>query len=280
MKLLEYTKSRAESIPRLDFSKTQLPFNVRWMEIVNSEDRLNTIFIGNHSHSFYEIHYVFSGCISYNVNNIIQTVYEGEALLIPPNTPHRYLQNSTDFIKSSLAFAVNDEYAFQLANCKKFKFDYLITENTDYILKKAENTTFFSSALIGGRIAEILESSLLSLDFTIISNENSKDTRINIAVSFIDKNVHRQIKSKDVSNECCLSIKQLNRIFLKELNMSIHDYIINSKINFAQILINNSDYSFKEIAFKLGFSSESNFTIFFKRHTGKAPKEYRTENPL
>ncbi len=278
MKISEYSKSRAEALMHLDFAKSSSPFSLKWFEIINSADRLISIYLGTHSHTFYEIHYVFSGSISYKINNKIYTISAGEALLIPPSTPHKYLPNSKQFFKSSIGFTLDDDSNLFFDNCQFFKINNSITENTNYILKKADDISAFSTVSINGRIAEILEYSLKELNITLKYNNTSRNSRINTAISFIEKNVNRLIKSQDVADECCISLKQLNRIFLKEMNVSIHSYIVSSKILFAQKLIKNSDHSFKEIAYLLGFNGESNFTIFFKKHTGCTPSEYRKIN--
>jgi AraC family transcriptional activator of pobA len=56
----------------------------------------------------------------------------------------------------------------------------------------------------------------------------------------------------------------------------IHEQIVHE----AQSLLNQTELSIKEIAFRLGFNESSHFNNFFKKQTGTTPALYRKENGL
>lgn len=276
MNLNEYSKKRAEKLNYLNLSDSDSPFKVQWFELVNSKDSINSFYKGSHTHAFFEIHFIFSGNISYKIGEKIFNLTANQAVIIPPKTSHKYFETNNDFIKASLTFIAEDEILKSITDSIKFDFNSIITNNTNYILSHIENCNILTISVIKGKIFEILNSVFSSLKITLPNlNTNYKDARLNTAINFINNNISTQISCEDVAKECCLSIKQLDRIFKKYLNISIHEYIVNTRIKFAKRLINNGEYSFKEIVYKLGFKNESSFNIFFKRHTGFTPGEYR-----
>ena len=74
-----------------------------------------------------------------------------------------------------------------------------------------------------------------------------------------------------------VSTKHLNGI-VKEftLNTAKH-FIDNFVILEAKRAIVSSNYSLKEIGYIVGFDEVTNFTKFFKKHTGITPKQFKND---
>jgi len=107
------------------------------------------------------------------------------------------------------------------------------------------------------------------------SEDNKTDIRLLKAKQFIADNMHSFLGCEDVAGYCYISVKQLNRIFLKYENTTLLAYIHAEKIRFAEAYLKEDRLSLKEISDRLGFSSVYYFSAFFTRHTGVAPGEYR-----
>jgi len=58
----------------------------------------------------------------------------------------------------------------------------------------------------------------------------------------------------------------------------ISQWIAEKTIFVAKNLLEDRSFSIKQVSYRLGFSYVSYFTIFFKKHTGLTPKEFRTVN--
>jgi len=59
--------------------------------------------------------------------------------------------------------------------------------------------------------------------------------------------------------------------------MNTSEFINMVKINKAKELISQSpDYTFMEIAYKVGYKDSAYFTRVFKKHTGQTPKAYKS----
>lgn len=283
MTVTEYTPARAEALNTLKIPEIESPFNLKilWFDNILSDDRKNTIYTETHAHSFFEMHFVLQGEATYKCNENITTLTANQALLIPPQTPHRYLESDTPFYKMSLAFSFNEPVPSmlqKLQECRTFSFPENIIENVNFLLKQSEKNDFLSPILIRNRILEIFYSVCTSLGVLLPENpSNIIDSRLSVAKQYIKNNRNRLITCEDVAQECCLSRKQLNRIFKKDCDETLHDYIVNARLKYAKELLLETKQSVKEISFMLGFENESSFISFFKRHCGMPPGTYRTE---
>lgn len=68
--------------------------------------------------------------------------------------------------------------------------------------------------------------------------------------------------------------------FKKETGMSVRDYVMQAKINSAEMLLRETDSSMADIAARLGFGSQSHFGSVFRKMTGMTPTEYQEFNGL
>lgn len=75
--------------------------------------------------------------------------------------------------------------------------------------------------------------------------------------------------------ESDLSDAHLNRMFLAEYGMTTRKCWERRRLNAARSHLETSLMPIKEVAYTLGFRSDSHFMMWFKQHTGKRPKEYR-----
>lgn len=75
--------------------------------------------------------------------------------------------------------------------------------------------------------------------------------------------------------ESGLGEAQLNRMFMAEYGMTVRKCWEQRRLMAAKSHLETSLMPVKEIAYTLGFRSDSHFMMWFKQHTGKRPKEYR-----
>ena len=279
----EYTEKRAEALNRMSLPHVELPVNlaVLWVSAAG-KTRLNSdVHKRAHEHAFFEIHFVLDGIITYACGTDTFTVSGGEALFIPPHTKHRYTP-SNEALKITLAFSADDD-ALELLQLKRrtvTRVDYSdkIAQCLNFMLRHSEISDLFTSQLIVGRALEIVYSFLYALKIKIPKNSNdSRDPRFFMAKAYIENNADKLLTCNDVAKECCLSTKQLTRIFTAETGQSLADYITASKLKHAKRLLIDTQHSVKAIGFLLGFENESSFVSFFRRHHGTPPGAFRRE---
>lgn len=117
------------------------------------------------------------------------------------------------------------------------------------------------------------------LDYTrkmsLVKKSSIISKPIVLCMDYIYNHMNCRITVDELAEYAGLSPSYLSRLFKKELNISISDYICEMKIEKAQHLLKYSDYSLIDIANHLAFSSKSHFIQTFKKLVGVTPKKYR-----
>ena len=277
----EYSASRAAVVRGLRFPNIDSPANVKilWFDSTEPDKIIDALTVGLHPHSFYELHLMFSGEFIYEIGGKLFEV-KNSAVLIPPNTPHTLLKHKGEFLKISIAFTLEGELGEQilahLHNGCVFSYTEETVNNVSEIFKLCDKPDSFTPTLAGNRIFEILYNVFKTLNQEIPQNIEAVEPRLYVAKRFIKNNRHINITCNDVASECCLSTKQLNRIFKKYTAKTLNEYIIADKAQKAEKLLLNSNMSIKEIGAELGFENDSSFSLFFKRFYGVSPTAYKT----
>lgn len=101
------------------------------------------------------------------------------------------------------------------------------------------------------------------------------DKRVNKCLQYIHENTGKDISVSSLADISCISEDHLIRIFKKEMNCTPLKYIINKKMEKAQLLLITTDMSVRDVALELSMDNASYFNRIFKRSTGKTPREYR-----
>lgn len=96
-----------------------------------------------------------------------------------------------------------------------------------------------------------------------------------LAKKYISDNLQSSFKVEDVAKELHISVSYFHRVFKEQTGFTPYDYILTARLNKSKDLLQKTNLTIKEIAFKTGFNSESNFVYFFKKNTGSSPKRFR-----
>jgi len=71
-----------------------------------------------------------------------------------------------------------------------------------------------------------------------------------------------------------ISYHTLRKLFRRREGLSLSKYWQRCRLQKAEELLSQNKYVF-EVAYQMGFSSEGNFTNWFKKHKGMTPREYK-----
>ena len=108
-----------------------------------------------------------------------------------------------------------------------------------------------------------------------INKYDGTDNRIRDVLSYIRKNIKRSIKMEDLTEICHLSKDHFIRLFKKEMEVTPVQYINQTKIKRAQLMLITENSSVKNIAYALSFENVYYFNRLFKKITGLTPVEYK-----
>lgn len=95
------------------------------------------------------------------------------------------------------------------------------------------------------------------------------------SLEFIRQNARFDISVPDVALNIGISVSKLQKLFRLELNRTVLDQILDSKINIAKILLKTTSLSIEQIAFKSGFNHPQRLSEAFLRRTGIRPGKFR-----
>lgn len=100
--------------------------------------------------------------------------------------------------------------------------------------------------------------------------------RFSEALSYINSNFHLESLDRDsVAKVMCMSPTHFSKMFHKMVGMPFRDYLLNTRLNYANGMLKMTDMTIVEIALMSGFNSESYFSKVFKKRFGVSPGKVR-----
>ena len=97
-------------------------------------------------------------------------------------------------------------------------------------------------------------------------------------LKFIYENKASLLNSEVISRRFHVSRAKLDRDFRKFVGRSVHETVIDCRLDHAMKLLKSSDMRIGEIASECGFEGDYYFYAFFKRNTGTTPLQFRKTN--
>jgi AraC-like DNA-binding protein len=247
------------------------------LTIIHQKIRGNEV--GIHTHDEHEFFFPLQGEIQISANGELLKAGAGKLVYLPPNLSHSFKADSASqgerailiFDKKSWnkyeggSFRASSISASQL--CKEIIFQLLIYPKT-----KA-----------GGALVQTLVqtlSEMLEVGDEKHSGELSHlmgrtdDERIKKSLQLIAEKFSSNLSSEEIAKKSGLSVRNLNRLFLKEFGLSPKQVITFYRIDHAKKLLSSGKKTVTDTAFEVGYSSLSQFISTFRKHTGQIPSSY------
>lgn len=108
---------------------------------------------------------------------------------------------------------------------------------------------------------------------SLCKNKNDYPYIVRKCINYINENLHGKITAKDLASLCSLSSDYVCLLFRKSVGMSVRDYVKKQRLIVAKDMLSEHK-SISEIAYYLGFCSESYFIKCFKAEFGITPRKY------
>jgi AraC-like DNA-binding protein len=100
------------------------------------------------------------------------------------------------------------------------------------------------------------------------------------ALTFMQKNLHRQLQVKELCASLGVNEIHLRRQFVRYMNIAPMAYFIKQKLAWSANLLSTTPLTVKQIAYEIGYDDPFYFSNQFKKQFGMSPKQYRTRHPL
>lgn len=95
------------------------------------------------------------------------------------------------------------------------------------------------------------------------------------AFAFIQTNLSDTLTLAKIAAELNMSVFHFARLFKQETGQTPNEYITRQRIEHAEVLVRCTKLPVTEICYRVGFESQSHFTMLFRRVTGVTPGAYR-----
>jgi AraC family transcriptional regulator len=95
---------------------------------------------------------------------------------------------------------------------------------------------------------------------------------------FIAANLGKNLSLSVLAKEAGYSRAHFLRMFRQSFHTTPHQYVLQRRMERAEVLLAEDRHSVAEIATMLGFSGQAHFTSVFRKGKGQAPAEFRRNN--
>lgn len=220
------------------------------------------------------------------------TIYNNRALYLAPNKIFKFVNPSdkenlvlvfsSDFYERSLVDAqmLNSELFFRsepyvaLVPIPIKEMHEDVSEKLNF---HTQNKTGLEGVVIHNVIEMLITDGLTELK-TAPFKEVEDPASLNIMNKFrvlLQKHYKTEKQTNFYAEKLHITPKQFSRITEKITGKKAKQLIIDKTIQESLRLLNHSMLTISEISRELGFENESNFSLFFKKHYGLPPSQYR-----
>jgi AraC-like DNA-binding protein len=263
-----------------------------------------TFSLGEHSHDFVEISYVYEGKGFHYVDDRVIPVGKGDLFYIPVGISHVFRPSNADGKEPLIVY--NCIFALEL-------LDRIIESHS--ILLPAERTVALdeiraSTTLLqvgGQKTADagkimlrlhqeyamrqegrglMIVANVIQLLLTLVRSLNdgggehpaAVDSRVETAIRLVRQHLEEPLQLSDIAERVGVGTRQFNRLIKKATGQTYTDYVHSVQIERCCELLDTTDRKVYEIAETVGFKDMKHFHAIFKRKTGLSPREYRNRN--
>lgn len=126
-----------------------------------------------------------------------------------------------------------------------------------------------------GELQILLMRICVRLSETLRKRGEALSPTVHAIKQYLDNHVLQPFDSLRLAAHIGLSLKQINRLFKKELGTTIYNYVINKKIDSAKLMLLDTPLTIGAIGDQLGYGDPHYFSNLFFSKTGVRPSEFR-----
>ncbi|WP_295937364.1 helix-turn-helix domain-containing protein [uncultured Alistipes sp.] len=237
------------------------------------------------------------GSAEVTVNQYHGQVFRNTLILILPGSLLTFTNRTDDFSAAYLAFSRDlfSEAAFRLepaffgtmrANPVSYPTARVVEganiwfQMAVYTYRDRDN--MYRNTIMRNRLQNLLLESYdklqRSMDVQPHLTQESTTRQMELFHRFVGLVYENSAKQREVSfyaDKLCISTRYLSTIVRNVAHSSAKEFIDRSVLLEIKMLLQSTDLSVQEIAYRLHFPDQSYLGRYFKKHTGEAPTEYR-----
>lgn len=238
---------------------------------------------------FYLLYFIIKGEARVMLNNTFITLYEGDFVILNKQSVfsrsfHKNQVNeliSISIHPKYLESMSNDDYFYKIFKSENFTKNIFNINNHESIkttvaqIKKALQLHLGKAHLLP-RVYSIISDLCIYYD-ELFSHENISTDSIPVKIiDYIDLHFLKDITYEELSKKFGVSVPTLNKIIKTSTGMTLHNYILSLRLDYAKDLMDQSINS-EKIAEMSGFNTYSTFYRAYKKFYGVPPKTDNTK---
>ena len=232
-----------------------------------------------HQHDYWQCNWGLRGSCDVCVDDAVVTLHRGDMLFIPPNTPHK-LVNQKNFLSLSFKYRTNLSVMNEVMFVPKSRASLGIIRAAEILVKTAfpvgkqgvKTSTAIAPENHYHHTIEYLIAG--TINFLVLKN-NPLPKPADSLRHMLHKSGGLPLAVGDAAAACMLSRNHLCNLVKQQTGMSAKEFIDRERALIASQYLKFSDMNIEEIADRMGFPSSGHFGKFFQRVCGCTPGKYR-----
>ncbi len=255
-----------------------------------------------HYHPEYEIHLITSTSGSYFVGDYIGSFEPGNLVMTGANLPHNWVSNvpdgsriderclvlqfDADFVARAIdAFPEFKNVQFLLdASSRGLLFTPKIGAAAEPIMREMLTARGLRRVTLFMTLLDVLmqnaEPVKLSSAAYRADPERYAESRINLMLSYIAKNLSRELRETELAEIAGQSASAFSRYFRRHTGVPFVQYVNRLRINLACQLLMSGELTITDICYRVGFNNLSNFHRQFLLQKSMPPSRWRAYQQL
>lgn len=247
------------------------------------------------THDFWECLYVLEGTACVSGDDRVYNLSEGNIIFHKPLELHKfYIDNKKGATLLIFSFTLDGTLSTYLQN-KVFRLTNeqknIIDSMLNYIQTQIEKTYIPSDTpvhrqylvpfLTSQTYSQMIVTHIYQLLLSLADNGSTASALttpgallFSRIVNYMSDHIDSSPTVYEIAKACNTSVSSLKRIFAQYAGISVHKYFLKLKFKTASELL-QSGMNVNEVAEKLGFSSQSYFSVSYKRETGINPSRLK-----
>lgn len=238
-----------------------------------------------HSHDFQELIIVSQGSGTHVINDVPDDLTQNHVCFISPQDRHLF-ENVDNLYLSNILFrkevlslppglndylpqGYSDNQGWHISNQAMKKVAHLVSHLDNEVHHQQQDSEWMAQALFQQLVVELHRGKLAPIE------QASMDDKTLQVLDWIKANYHQEFSIGEVADKFHLSSRTLSRKIKQMTHQSFNNYLHQVRVNQAMQLLQYSDLSVTDIAFKVGYSDSNYFSTKFKKLTQKSPSEFR-----
>ena len=247
-----------------------------------------------HNHDLWSFDFCVSGTSKIQLEQHYFNFKRGDIMLIAPGDEHRFIYNKDAFCCYSFKAEIPDsenlpKNSLYIGDLEGLKSRLSILEALTHLV-----TGFCPEELLNSNMPfpinssfvdiHILEEFLYGIVCHYIFGDNNhvsdkeEDSLIKQISEFIYLHNGKPVSVEDLASHFGYSAGHLRTIVFKHLKMSTKTFIDLERIKIIKNLLMYSDIRIGELSSLMEFKDTKYFTRFFRKYTGKSPREWAKEH--